>query len=290
MTKVLGKDLSQLAKRYPLESFAIGIAAIHIGLVWFVDDTNLLFSSLIFWPAAFLSVGKRPPLGDLSANLPTKVAGIGLIGFAIAKAFTSIGIDLSTVSQVDFLYLYPFLTGLGLFLLMGRAAAWQQAWKPLVLLFFLGVPELILFATTNPAGLTARFADVLLWYVGYDVVREGVWLHLPGGSVEVIQSCSGLRAMTRLLSMAVLSLLCLPRRWPLAQILGLPLLAVAIAFISNGLRVALLAILKAGDYDSAFHSLHGGSTSQLFSIASIALYMAVVWQLVQKPPKPSAVD
>ncbi|EDX86834.1 hypothetical protein S7335_4541 [Synechococcus sp. PCC 7335] len=183
----------------------------------------------------------------------------------------------------DFLYLYPFLVGIGSVITLAGLSGSGKYWKPLTLLFVLGVPEILMFALINPAPLTARFADIILWYTGYDVVLDGVWLHLPGGSVEVNQACSGLRAMTRLLGMAVLALLCLPRRWTLGQVVMLPVISIVIAFLSNSIRVALLAILKATNRPAAFDSLHGGSTSQLFSIASIVLLMGVVWLLIQYP-------
>ena len=260
------------SRQFLILSIAASLAFVHVSLAWTNDDTNLLFSSLIFWPAAFV-LGKEvdPPRSPSSGWV---YLGMGMLLTTLVRGVLVKG---------DFLYLYPFLVGIGLVMTLAGLSGFGKYWKPLTLLFVLGVPEILMFALINPAPLTARFADIILWYTGYDVVLDGIWLHLPGGSVEVNQACSGLRAMTRLLGMAVLALLCLPRRWPLGQVVMLPVISIVIAFLSNSIRVALLAILKATDRPAAFDSLHGGSTSQLFSIASIALLMGVVWLLIQYP-------
>ncbi|MEN8447533.1 MAG: cyanoexosortase A [Cyanobacteria bacterium J06555_13] len=267
-------------------SVAAGLAFIHISLVWAADDTNLLCSSLIFWPAAFV-LAKEVDLshsqsGELrGARLGLLVVGLCLLGANLLQALLNKG---------TFLYLYPFFAGIGVVTSFAGLSGFRSYWKSLMLLFFLGVPEVLMYAIVDPAPLTARFADVLLWYTGHDVVRDSVWLHLPGGSVEVNQACSGLRAMTRLLGMAVLSLLCLPRRWPLREVVMLPLIGIGIAFLLNGIRVALLAILHAAGHEAAFESLHGGSTSQLFSIVSIFLLMSIIWWLIQHFPQDKLSD
>lgn len=253
---------------------ATSFAFVHVKLVWEIDDANLLFSSLIFWPAAFV-LAKEVPWIPANFNAGTVLAGLSLLSIALFQAFN--GPD-------DFLYLYPFLVGVGGVVALFGVRGLRQYWQSLLALFSLGTLEIILFSLVNPAPLTARFADALLWYAGYDVLREGIWLHLPAGSVEVVQSCSGLRAMTRLVSMSLLAMLCLPQRWSKPRISLLLLTGIALGFLSNVLRVALLAILNASDHAAAFESLHTGSTSQLFSIVNILLLMMAVWRLAQQTP------
>lgn len=249
------------------------LALVHVKLTWSIDDSNLLFSSLVFWPAAIVlaqEVSKR----RANVSMWMRLSGVLLLAATLFEGVSRRG---------DFLYLYPFLAGLGVVIVFFGFHGIGHYWKSLLALFALGAFEVVLFSTVNPAPLTARFSDILLWYAGYDVLRDGIWLHLPGGSVEVVQSCSGLRAMTRLFSMSLLAILCLPRHWSGQQITLLLFISIALGFCSNAIRVALLAILNASGHPVAFDSLHGGNTSQLFSIASVLLLMMVIWWMIYQP-------
>jgi cyanoexosortase A len=263
-------------RRFWLGAIAAGLVAVHLTLAWRVDDTNLLFSSLIFWSATASLIWQKRHQLTLKTDIVAVLVGVTLLVAALVQS-------LPVTQEDDILYIYPAIVGLGIALLASGLRGLRDYWRELLLLFFLGVPEVILSRLLDPGELTARFAHTLLWYSGFDAIREGIVLHLPDGSVEVTQDCSGLRAMTRLLSMAILSLIWLPRRWSIKEMIGLPILAILIAFVFNGVRVVLLALLVAHGYRAAFESLHGGSTSQLFSIISILIFMSVVWQLIQIP-------
>lgn len=253
-------------------AMAASLWAIHLTLTLYSGDTNLLFSSLIFWMAAYVALKEE-------AYQPANQVQSLVLGLLLLLPVLVYGLS----AEGQFLYLFPVLVGLGLVCLFTGLAGLRKYWKALVLLFLLGVPEVIATAIVDPAPLTARFSDTLLWYAGFDVTRQGLFIQLWESRVEVNQACSGLRAMMRMLSIAALALLLLPRRWSLPQILGLPLLGILIAFIANGFRVALLVLLLASGHQEAFDSFHGGNFSQSFSMLSILVFMSLVGWIVQRP-------
>lgn len=261
--------------RYGLVAMAAALVTIHFTLTWRLDDTNLLFSSVIFWSAAASLLWQKRQSIKLHPSATYIFIGIIELAAVLFLTFT-------LPSEVNFQYVYPFLVGIGLAFMASGLEGLRQYWRELLLLFMLGVPEVALTEVFDPGVITARVSHLMLWYSGFDVTREGAFLYLPGGSVEVTQSCSGLRAMSRLLGMAVLTLLWLPHRWTLRHIVGLPILGITIAFFATCIRVAILAYLVSHGRKEAFDSLHGGQTSQLFSIFSIILFMSIVSWIVHR--------
>jgi cyanoexosortase A len=146
----------------------------------------------------------------------------------------------------------------------------KQYWQELFLLFFLGAPELVLSPLIDVSGFTAQFSAFILWYLGFDVSRQGVYITLPQGGVEVFAGCSGLESMTHLLSLAVVYLLMFPTSW-IKKVL-VPVVAVSLAFVVNGLRVALMAVLAVSSNSEAFEYWHTGSGSAIFSMIAVLIF------------------
>jgi cyanoexosortase A len=121
----------------------------------------------------------------------------------------------------------------------------------------------------------------MLWFSGLQIVRKGIFLELPGGSVQVYSGCSGVVAMTQLLGMSVLFLMLLPLPWKWYQKAILPVAAIAIGFVVNALRVSLMAILVAQKQMAAFTYWHDGSGSLVFSVIGTLLLVSLVWLLIQ---------
>jgi cyanoexosortase A len=121
----------------------------------------------------------------------------------------------------------------------------------------------------------------MLWFSGLPIVRNGIYLELPGGSVQVYSGCSGVVAMTQLLGMSVLFLMLLPLPWKWYQKAILPVAAIAIGFIVNALRVSLMAILVAQKQMAAFNYWHDGSGSLVFSVIGTLLLVLLVWLLIR---------
>jgi cyanoexosortase A len=183
--------------------------------------------------------------------------------------------------EESFLLGYPFIAGIALALIAAGFRGLRTYWRELVLLFFSGIPEVLLAKLTDPAPLTAHFASSILWYSGFAITQNGIYLQLPGGSVQVYSGCSGVVAMTQLLGMSVLFLMLLPLPWKWFQKLILPVGAVAIGFIVNALRVSLMAILVSQKQMEAFDYWHAGSGSLVFSVIGTFLLVILLKILIE---------
>jgi cyanoexosortase A len=264
--------------------------AIHLSLVWHTLSPSFLAMSLLFWLSAATLVWNQRHGLNLKTGVFASLLGTTLLALLLLLISTAITGD-------NFVRVYPFLAALGLALLASGFQGLRQYWQPLVLLFFLGIPEVLLSyswlsSSTDISAATARLSTVMLWYSGFNVVRQGVNIYLPGGSVEVYPGCSGLELMMQLLGLSVLVLILLPLRWTWVQKIGLPLVAMAIAFIVNGVRVALMAILVAQGQKGAFDYWHNGTGSLLFSGIAVLLFVFLVQWILQQhtAPVPESVE
>ena len=140
---------------------------------------------------------------------------------------------------------------------------------PLLLLFFMiPAPSQLIAALTLPLQLIVTKASVTLASLfGVPIYHEGNVIHLPTGTFEVVQACSGLRSIMALLTLgAVVSYMTL-RSSALRVILFA--LAVPIAILVNILRVFVLV--------TVFHYAHvdlsvGGAHTTL----GIAVFVAAL--------------
>jgi cyanoexosortase A len=140
-----------------------------------------------------------------------------------------------------------------------------------------------LLGNLDPSPLTAKLAGYLLWYSGFETIREGVNLYFAGSSngVEVYPGCSGLASIIDLLSLTLLFFLMFPSNWKTKFIL--PIAAILIGFVLNGIRVALLAVIVIYHNRVGFDYWHSGEGSLLFSMLSMSLLCAVIYSLIQSP-------
>lgn len=274
----LAKPSSLAASPFWLATLAVALIAIHLTLTWRIDNPSLQVSSLVFWATAASLIWQRRHLLNLEASLGASLLGGGLLVLLLLKS------SALTAQGAGLLLGYPFVAGLGLALVASGFKGLRQYWQELTLLFFLGIPELFLSSplgtAVDPSLLTAHVAAILLWYGGYHVTQQGVFLYLPGGSVEVNPGCSGLVSMTQLLSLSVLFLMVLPLPWHWSRKLLLPLVAGTLGFLVNAVRVALLAIVVAQGSATDFEYWHSGQGSHLFSAIAAGLFVLFVWATV----------
>jgi cyanoexosortase A len=125
---------------------------------------------------------------------------------------------------------------------------------------------------------------MLLWYTGFEVKRQGLFLFLPTGRVEVYGACSGLHSVLQMLNISVLFLLLFPVRSHLQKLFCI-LFAVVLGFFVNAIRVALMAILIAFSNKQAFEYWHGGDGSLVFSMISVLLFGCFCWFVFLRTPQ-----
>jgi len=249
------------------------IIAIHLTLSFKTGGSDRQITSGLFWSTAAYLIWERQDKLEFQSGLVASLLGALLLSLLLLKS--------SGYSEESFLIGYPFIAGIALALIAAGFRGLRTYWRELVLLFFSGIPEVLLTKLTDPAPLTAHFASSILWYSGFAVTQRGIYLDLPGGSVEVYSGCSGAVAMTQLLGMSVLFLMLLPLPWKWFQKLILPVAAVAIGFIVNALRVSLMAILGSQKQMEAFEYWHSGSGSLVFSAIGTFLLVILLKILIE---------
>jgi len=172
--------------------------------------------------------------------------------------------------------------------LVWTAWGWQTLWAlkfPLLfLLFMVPLPGVLLIAISFKMKLVAAsIASHLLTFIGIPAQQAGSTIHVPGVSVIVDDTCSGLRSLISLIALATLWSSLLPRRdskgW---HKLAMVAASIPIALVANMSRILVLVLLAAIYGPQIADSfIHYGSGLVVFGIAIAAL--AWLSQVLVKP-------
>ena len=146
-------------------------------------------------------------------------------------------------------------------LLLFGAAYVRAAWAPLAYLLLM-VPLWDGFTEGLHEPFQQRSAAIGVWLlhlIGVPAFREGTFITLPNLQIEVARVCSGVNYLVAVIALGLpLGYVFLRDNW---RRLLLLVVAVLVAALSNGLRVALIATLAYYEVGSPlhgpFHMLHG---------------------------------
>jgi cyanoexosortase A len=260
------------------------LAALQLTLLNRLDDSDLLTTSLLFWIAAGSLVWDKRHKLTLDSGFFSSAVGTVLLGLMLLRC-------LSLPDSASFLRSLPFLSLLGLGLLASGFKGLIQYWRELIIFGLLALHRLLeaLLQAIDLPQLTAQAAMFMLWYTGFQVRRDGVFLNLPTGQVEVYEGCSGIHSILLMLSIAVLFLLLFEVHSTLKKIFCI-VVAVLIGFLDNSARVALMAILVAFSNNGAFEYWHSGNGSLIFSVISVGLFAAFCWIAFLRTPPQTPVE
>ena len=254
-------------KLFGLIIIATGLVTLNMTLLWKLGDIAHFWMSIVFWFAVGSLLWDKQDIlkqSEPKSDVLSRVAGTILIAFILFKsAMVSSKFD-------PFLRMVPFLSGLGLSLIAVGFQDLKQYWRELVILFFHGIPSVITLPVVGIiTSITAKFAYYSLWYVGFNVTREGNYVALPTGRVFVDGGCSGIEAMNYLLGLSVVCLLMFPTKQNKALVIGV---AVACGFIINAFRVAAMALLVASNRLDWFKYWHEGEGSLVVGMIAVILF------------------
>ena len=246
---------------------ATGLVTLNMTLLWKQGDIAHFWMSIVFWLAVGSLLWEKQGIlkqSEGKSDVLSRVAGTILIAFILFKsAMVSSKFD-------PFLRLAPFLSGLGLSLIAVGFQDLKQYWRELVILFFHGIPSVITLPVVGiVTSITAKFAYYSLWYVGFNVTRQGNYVALPTGRVFVYGGCSGMEAMNYLLGLSVVCLLMFPTKQNKALVIAV---AVAFGFIINAFRVAGMALLVASNRLDLFKYWHEGEGSLVVGMVAVVLF------------------
>jgi EpsI family protein len=217
-----------------------------------------------------------------AAAAPAPATGLGLGTLALWALMIVTG-RAGGILLLEQLAIPVGLAGLVL-LFLGRAAL-AASWVAIAYLL-LGVPLWDVF--TEPLHLrfqllSARLAVSLLQAIGIPVFGAGTFIDLPTMRIEVARACSGVNYLIAVLALGIpLAYLSLRTWWRRVVLIAG---AMAIAALSNSLRVALICILVYYDLGAPLHGpahmLHGLFVS---AIGHVALFVGLWWLRRAEPP------
>jgi cyanoexosortase A len=243
-----------------LMALSSALIAIHINLTWRSENTDLMGSSMLFWFAVVYLISEKRKHLVLVSEFSASLIGTLAIALVLFKSSSLVGNDI-------FLRLSPLISAIGIILLFCSWKGLKRYWQELSLLSIFAIPAGLVSLLIDISPLTAKFAAFTLWSLGFTVSNQGVFITLPTGGIEVYSGCSGMALILQMLGLAMISLMLFPVN--LRQKVLTISLAVAIAFLVNSWRVALLAVLTALGDQEAFKYWHLGDGSLIFSTMAV---------------------
>ena len=219
--------------------------------------TNPLFSYGFAVPliSGYIVSTKSAELRRLHRT-PDYVLGVPAIFFG--AAMLRVG-DVGGLMMLQGASLVVTLAGLVL-LLFGRVAL-SVVWFPITyLLLMLPIWDYPLNRLQVPSQtLSAGIAVSLLHSIGLPVLRQGTTIVMPTGTLEVMRECSGVNQLVAVTAMVIpAAYLWLHGHVRRIAFIGI---AVVVAYLSNGLRIALVGLLTAkglpGASEGVLHVLQG---------------------------------
>ena len=199
------------------------------------------------------------PVPDYLFGVPIAIAGVLMLAAGHLGALVS-------VQQASLL-----VTLAGLTLMLFGRRAFQLAWVPwLYLLMALPIWDPVLSRLRPPSQLlSGGIAVSLLHSIGVPAVQEGTLIVLPNVILDVLAECSGVNQLMAIVAMTLpAAYLWLDGHARRVTLVGI---AVAVAYLSNGFRIAVVGFLAhrgLGDGDVRnMHLFEGLAVSVLSYLA-----------------------
>jgi cyanoexosortase A len=275
-------EATELIKNYGFWMWVLLSALVVINITIFFKMDNVAHAGMsgLFWLAIYsLLWDKRHELKFKSDLFPT-LLGILLIGWTLF-----ISKSIPTEKEDNLLSIAPFIFSLGVSLIASGFLGLKQFKPELLIIFFLGIPRVILQTFSDISPLTAKISSFFLHYLGFQVFLDGIFIHLPKGTVKVYEGCSGIESVTYVLGLSVICLIMFPIPKKL-QIL-VPFIAILTGFFVNVIRVVLMSILVDMGEKKAFLYWHEGEGSLVFGMIAVIIFGGFYWLLMNQGDKNS---
>ncbi|WP_066380131.1 MULTISPECIES: cyanoexosortase A [unclassified Anabaena] len=262
--------------------FVLGIASCLIAIImtvtWRAEDVSQLGMTMLFMLAVGSMIWEKRQRLTWKTDIFSSVFSMILIACIL---WQSVSLNQSD-NVLFFTHLSPFLSAIAIGLLASGWRGLRQYWQEIIVLFFLGVPELILEKLIYIAPLTANFATILLWYSGFDVLlHEEIYITLVttlgSQTVKVDPGCSGIGLISYLLGVSILALVMFPIEK--TKTIIVPIISVILAFFFNGIRVAIMAVLASKNQE--FDFWHTGGGSQVIGTIAVLVF-GLLYYLLNK--------
>lgn len=270
-------NATELIKNYGFWMWVLLSALVVINITIFFKMDNIAHAgmSCLFWLAIYsLLWDKRHELKFKSELFPT-LLGVLLIGWTL---FVSKSIP--TEKEDNLLSIAPFIFSLAVSLIASGFFGLKQFKPELLIIFFLGIPRVILQSFLDLSPLTAKISAFFLHYLGFQVFLDGIFIHLPQGSVKVYEGCSGIETVTYVLGLSVICLIMFPIAKKFRNLV--PFIAIFVGFMVNMVRVVLMSILVGMGEKKAFLYWHQGDGSLVFGMIAVVIFGGFYWLLMNQ--------
>ncbi|MEY2985067.1 MAG: hypothetical protein RLZZ568_1684 [Cyanobacteriota bacterium] len=252
-----------------------GLAALNLVIIDQAHHDNLFSLALLMWLTLLHSLWERRHGLTLRSDGRSSMIGGMLLGFILLR---------NIAGSSDFsVRLLPVIGVISLVLIASGAKSLKTYWREITLSGLLLYAKLaaVFLQIINLTLLTAKVANAFLYIIGFETYREGFFITLPQGRIQVLGVCSGETSIILLLSVAFLFFFLLPISHGQK---GVSLtFAALLGFVINVVRITLLAILvNSGDRQS-FNYWHGENGSLLFAMISVGLFGAFCWFAYVRP-------
>lgn len=143
----------------------------------------------------------------------------------------------------------------------------------LFLLFMVPLPGVVVISASFYLKLlAAKMATALLNMGAIPAIQTGSTIHLPGVSILIDDTCSGLRSLISLTALSVLWAMLMPASTKMWKKLVLVSATVPVALVSNMIRILALVLFAMNlGPEAAQGFLHYGSGLVVFGVAIAVL-------------------
>jgi exosortase B len=233
---------------------------------WSQDDQ--MHGPIVLAIAIWLIYRNWPAMMAASEGEPAH--GSGWVFFILALLFYILGrsqdILILEIGSVIWLLI-------GIILLTRGVKALKAQWFALFfMLFMVPLPGIIVDAVTLPMKMAVSYvAEVVLFWAGYPIGRNGVILQIGQYMLLVADACAGLHTLLTLEALGLLYLN-LVRRDSAFRNITLAILIIPISFTANVIRVMALSLITYHFGDAAGQGfLHGFAGMVLFLSALLLI-------------------
>ncbi len=162
-----------------------------------IDDYSHGF--IIIPVCGYIIFQKRQQLTRVKVN--PSGWGLVFVMFSLLLYLFSYFAEIVTLSSLSMILLFSGI----IIYLYGYSMAKEFLFPLFLLLFMIPIPSQIYSSLTIPLQLFVSKVSVFIaFHLGIPLFREGNVIHIPDQTLQVVQSCSGLRSMTALLTICAI--------------------------------------------------------------------------------------
>lgn len=238
---------------------------------WFRSDGYYSHGILVPFLALYMVWMRREEIRQ--AELRPSSGGLAVVLIALALRVLGHLTQSSTISSLSFLILmYGTVASL-----LGWSMV-RLVWFPILFLgFMMPLPSTVFDEISQPAQeWSTIIANVMLKTIGYETHRVGNVIYIPGGfDLDVGVPCSGFKMLVSMATFAFFFAYYI--RVELWRQVLLVILALPLALMINGLRIALIGIVGTKFGEEAGYAFHDWSGYMVLVVAFAVLFQLGRW-------------